>query len=241
MLSLEVTSESNLASKELGLFLKQRRGHCWSMCSGTLIYHQEPKRLELKGLALRQRERVEVRIMGHWIAGQLGKDAKGWHLTTSDKVEIRLRSGLTARLAEGSCSPGLLTEESLYTAPEAEAEAEQKLILLVEDDHSHGSMLHQLLRQETPYRVYANSDGQTAWKFLQHVRPNLILLDYLLPRMNGLTLYDLIYAEKPLHDIPVVMISAILPADEVKKRGIVGFQKPFEIDDFLQTVENLIA
>ena len=210
------------------------------MSSGTLIHHQEQKLLELNGLALRQKERVEVRIMGHWIAGQLGKDAKGWHLTTSDKVEIRLRSGLTARLAEGSCSPGLLTDESLHNAT-LSLEEEQKLILLVEDDHSHGSMLHQLLRQETPYRVYATSDGQTAWKFLQHVKPNLILLDYLLPRMNGLTLYDRIYAEKPLHDIPVVMISAILPTDEVKKRGIVGFQKPFEIDEFLQAVENLIA
>ncbi len=210
------------------------------MSSGTLIYHPAQKLLELNGLALRHQERVEVRIMGHWIAGQLGKDANGWHLTTSDKVEIRLRSGLTARLAEASFSSELLTDESSLD-PRWSLEAEQKLILLVEDDHSHGSMLYQLFRQETPYRVYATSDGQTAWKFLQHVKPNLILLDYLLPRMNGLTLYDRIYAENPLHDIPVVMISAILPIDEVKRRGIVGFQKPFEIDEFLQAVENLIA
>jgi CheY-like chemotaxis protein len=59
--------------------------------------------------------------------------------------------------------------------------------------------------------------------------------------MNGLTLYDCIAAEKQLRNIPVVMISAILPIDEVKQRGIVGFQKPFEIDEFLHTVEKLIA
>jgi CheY-like chemotaxis protein len=210
------------------------------MSSGTLIYHQEQKLLELNGLALRQRERVEVRIMGHWIAGQLSKDAKGWYLTTSDKVEIRLRSGLTARLAQAGMSSELPIDEHPNKS-QLSLEAEQKLILLVEDDHSHGSMLYQLFRQETPYRIYATSDGQTAWKFLQHVKPNLILLDYLLPRMNGLTLYDRIAAEKQLRNIPVVMISAILPIDEVKQRGIVGFQKPFEIDEFLHAVEKLIA
>jgi CheY-like chemotaxis protein len=119
--------------------------------------------------------------------------------------------------------------------------AEQKLILLVEDDKSHGSMLYQIFRQETPYRVHATSDGQTAWNFLQHVKPNLILLDYLLPRMNGLVLYDRIRTEKALQDIPVLMISAALPSNEIKKRGLMGLQKPFEIETFLQMVETLIT
>lgn len=210
------------------------------MSSGTLIYHLEHNLLELNGLALRRKERVEIRIMGHWITGQLDKDTKGWYLITSDKVEIRLRSGLTARLPEVSLPSRLPIYESLYD-PELSIEIEQKLILLVEDDHSHGSMLYQLFRQETPYRIYATSDGQTAWKFLQHIKPNLILLDYLLPRMNGLILYDHICAEQSLHHIPVVMISALLPRDEIRKRGIIGFQKPFEIDEFLRTIEDLIA
>jgi CheY-like chemotaxis protein len=210
------------------------------MPSGTLIYHLDRNLLELNGLALRHREQVEVRIMGHWIAGQLARDAHGWYLITSDKIEIRLRSGLAARLPEMPFPAELVADESSYDT-QLPTTPERKLILLVEDDHSHGSMLYQLFRQETSYRVYATSDGQTAWKFLQHVKPNLILIDYLLPRMNGLTLYDRICAEKSLHNIPVVMISAVLPIDEVKKRGIIGFQKPFEIDEFLQTVEDLIA
>ena len=70
------------------------------MSFGTLIHHQQHNRLELNGLALRRREQVEARIMGHWIAGQLDKDAKGWYLITSDKVEICLRSGLVARFPE---------------------------------------------------------------------------------------------------------------------------------------------
>jgi CheY-like chemotaxis protein len=207
------------------------------MSSGILIYHQDDHRLELNGLALRRSEQIEARIMGHWLHGQLEKDTKGWYLITADKVEIRLRSGLAARLPEGPFPGKLSTQEY----PRRAEPTERKLILLVEDDKSHASMLYQLFKQETPYSVYATADGQTAWRFLQHVKPNLILMDYLLPQMNGLMLYDHISAEKALHDIPVMMISAVLPEDEVKKRGIIGFQKPFEIDEFLHTVDNLIV
>jgi len=210
------------------------------MSSGTLIYHQHHNRLELNGLALRRREQIEARIMGHWLSGQLEKDATGWYLITADKVEIRLRSGLAARFPDVPLSCRVPTKDFPHRA-EATEEAERKLILLVEDDKSHASMLYQLFRQETSYRIYATSDGQTAWKFLQHVRPNLILVDYLLPQMNGLMLYDHICAEKTLHGIPVMMISAVLPEDEVKKRGMIGFQKPFEIDEFLQTIDGFIA
>ncbi|HLG78984.1 MAG TPA: response regulator, partial [Ktedonobacteraceae bacterium] len=77
-------------------------------------------------------------------------------------------------------------------------QTERKLILLVEDDAAHASILYQILREETPHHVYYTSDGETAWRFLQQIKPHLLLLDYLLPRMNGLELYDKIRASKKL-------------------------------------------
>jgi CheY-like chemotaxis protein len=117
---------------------------------------------------------------------------------------------------------------------------DKKLILLVEDDEVHASMLFNVLKQETSYLVYHTSDGQEAWHFLQHVKPHLILLDYLLPRMDGLDLYDRIHESKELQDLPVLMLSAALPRKEVQRRGIASIQKPFEIDDLLQTIDRLI-
>src|SRR5205807_3132234 len=125
--------------------------------------------------------------------------------------------------------------------PELLEREERRWILVVEDDEAHASMLDQLFKQETPYDVCYTSDGQTAWKFLQHFKPDLLVLDYLLPQVNGLALYDRIRAEKTLHNIPVLMISAALPSDEIKQRGIIGLQKPFEIDAFLHAVEVLIT
>jgi CheY-like chemotaxis protein len=117
---------------------------------------------------------------------------------------------------------------------------DKKLILLVEDDEIHASMLFNVLKQETSYLVYHTSDGQEAWHFLQHVKPHLILLDYLLPRMDGLDLYDKIHGNKDLQDLPVLMLSAALPRKEIQQRGIASIQKPFEIDDLLQTIDMLI-
>ncbi|QBD79995.1 response regulator [Ktedonosporobacter rubrisoli] len=117
---------------------------------------------------------------------------------------------------------------------------DRKLVLLVEDDGAHASMLYQILKQETPYHVYYTADGHTAWNFLQHVRPHLLLLDYRLPRLNGLELYDRVRAHKELHNIPVLMVSAALPEQEARQRGVAYLKKPFELDQLLNTVNRLI-
>jgi CheY-like chemotaxis protein len=59
--------------------------------------------------------------------------------------------------------------------------APRKLILLVEDDQIVASLLVQIIIQETTYQVAHASDGRTAWKFLQQVKPQLVILDYRLP------------------------------------------------------------
>jgi CheY-like chemotaxis protein len=119
--------------------------------------------------------------------------------------------------------------------------ADTKLILLVEDDEVHASMLYQLLTQETPYKVYCATDAIAAWKFLQYFKPHLLILDHLLPRMNGLELAEKIQGSPQFHTLPILMVSAALPLHEVKQRGIAYVSKPFDIDDFLQKVEQLIS
>lgn len=65
--------------------------------SGPLVYNDEQKRLELKEYPLLQGERIEIRLMGHWIPGSMQLDKGGWYLLTYDYVGIRLHAGLTAR------------------------------------------------------------------------------------------------------------------------------------------------
>ncbi len=114
-------------------------------------------------------------------------------------------------------------------------------ILVIEDDDSIGAFLVEALAQETPYKALLVTDGFQALQIVDEVQPCLFITDYRLPLMNGLELYDLLKAKQTLKDTPAIIISAQLPEQEVQKRNMVGLNKPFELDDLLNTVERLLA
>ena len=120
-------------------------------------------------------------------------------------------------------------------------EATVKTVLVVEDDTGIGSFLVQAISQETPHHAMLVADGLQAIKAVSNIKPSLFILDYQLPRMNGLELYDHLHATKGLEHIPAIVISARLPKSEIAKRKIIAMSKPLELDDFLQTIEKLLA
>jgi len=116
-----------------------------------------------------------------------------------------------------------------------------KTILVVEDDTDIGSFLVQAISQETHHQAMLVTDGFQALKAITNIKPNLFILDYQLPSMNGIELYDRIQETKDLETIPAILISARLPKQEIAKRKIVGMAKPLELDEFLQTIEKLLV
>jgi CheY-like chemotaxis protein len=73
------------------------------------------------------------------------------------------------------------------------------------------------------------------------IKPSLFILDYQLPRMNGIELYDKLHSIDGLDSVPAVLISARLPKQEIDKRRIIGMSKPLELDEFLHTIEELLG
>ncbi len=122
-----------------------------------------------------------------------------------------------------------------------EAHAQIKTILIVEDDIYIGEVLVQAIMQETPFIAVLVQNGDEALKTVKGIKPNLFILDYQLPRMNGIELYDELHATLDLEQVPVLMISAQLPIKELKKRNIKGMNKPLDLDEFLQTIEQFLA
>lgn len=113
-------------------------------------------------------------------------------------------------------------------------------ILIVEDDKDISSFLVEAIHQETPHLALSAADGNQALNILHDCKPSLLLLDYGLPDMNGLELYDHVHAIQELEDIPVLLLSANCPWSEVKKRKIICLAKPVEIDELLKTIEHLL-
>src|SRR5437660_12124572 len=87
-------------------------------------------------------------------------------------------------------------------------------ILIVEDDAAIGDFLQQLIEDETPYTSTIVSDGPQALEKARQLRPCLFLLDYRLPGMNGVEIYDRLQAIEESRGVPAIMMSATLHTNE---------------------------
>jgi DNA-binding response OmpR family regulator len=116
-----------------------------------------------------------------------------------------------------------------------------KTILVVEDDADIGTFIVLAISQETKHSTHLVTDGFQALKATYDLKPDLLILDYQLPHMNGIELYDKLQARKELAGIPTIMISARLPTQEIARRNITGVKKPFELYELLRTIEEKLA
>ncbi len=118
---------------------------------------------------------------------------------------------------------------------------EVKTIVVVEDNESIGEFLLQAIQKETPYQVILASNGLETLQVIRTLRPNLLILDYDLPDMNGIELYDTIHAAKTLENLPALMVTAQAIYKEVKARHLRLLKKPFELADLLAEIERLLV
>jgi len=114
-------------------------------------------------------------------------------------------------------------------------------ILIVEDDADIAQFLQQLIEEETPYHTTVINNGQTALAQAQSIRPCLMLLDYRLPKVNGLELYDNLQKVKETRDVPTIMMSATLPVKDLEQRGIHQLRKPMDIGGVLRMITHALA
>ena len=119
---------------------------------------------------------------------------------------------------------------------------DEKTILIVDDDRDIGEALQCVITTETHYRTLWIAESDLALLSAQHVRPSLILLDYLMPIMNGLSLYDRLQELEHMRGVPVVLVTAAtaLPYDDLQARGIRILKKPFDVPELLAMFTQLI-
>jgi CheY-like chemotaxis protein/anti-sigma regulatory factor (Ser/Thr protein kinase) len=119
-----------------------------------------------------------------------------------------------------------------------------RCVLVVEDEHDTGEILAGLLRR-WGYEPTVLHEGKPAIAWVQQHRPDLILLDLLLPDIHGYSICEALKLERETNLIPIVMVTA-LSAPEDKIRGLqVGanryLTKPFTADQLHRTVEEALA
>lgn len=110
-----------------------------------------------------------------------------------------------------------------------------KSILVVEDDDDIRNVLTDLLESEG-YKAYSARNGLEALEILKSIEhPCLVLLDMMMPIMNGREFIDQVKKDTRLAPIPILVVSAI--ADGTNTSGSIGFlKKPIDIDVVLRVV-----
>lgn len=119
----------------------------------------------------------------------------------------------------------------------------EKVILIIDDDLEIGDVLQKIITENTSYQTVWIGESDLALAAAHQLRPSLILLDYMLPIMDGLKLYDRMQEIEAMRGVPVILISALatLPFEELRERGIYLLRKPFELTDLLDIVAQLVG
>ncbi|AZZ37169.1 hypothetical protein CIK05_10340 [Bdellovibrio sp. qaytius] len=125
-----------------------------------------------------------------------------------------------------------MTEQNLKTA--------NHKILVVDDDDAVRFAMQTALEFEG-YEVFTAENGQAALDFLQHApRPCVILLDLMMPVMDGWTFALQLEKDEKLADIPIVVVSAFGDqAQTINAKTI--FKKPVNLKELFATVKKWCA
>jgi CheY-like chemotaxis protein len=113
------------------------------------------------------------------------------------------------------------------------------LVLVVDDDPDILEAICDILEGEG-YRVARARHGEEALTRAEHERPDVILLDLMMPVMDGVAFSRAMRDRPALCDVPVVVISADGNPQRAAVVGAVGYlAKPFDIDALLSQVAGL--
>ena len=120
----------------------------------------------------------------------------------------------------------------------------KKTILVVDDEDDILSFL-ELVLQEKGYEVVTAGGGQEAITRAQMAKPDLVLLDIMMPQMDGWEVLKLLRVDDDTAKVPVAMLSARTDAqDRVQglQEGAVDYIfKPFSLQDLLNKIESIFG
>jgi CheY-like chemotaxis protein len=129
----------------------------------------------------------------------------------------------------------MLGFEMIASSDASQTRSEPPTVLIVDDEPAIVDLLSQLLEDEG-FRVVSAGDGLAAWETAQKLRPDLVIADVMMPRMDGFTLVDRLSDGE--HPVPVILMSA---AVESRRQGVPFIAKPFDLGELLDLVNSHIG
>jgi len=123
-------------------------------------------------------------------------------------------------------------------------EENAKKVMLVEDDRFLSSLIKARLEKDG-FGVIQAFDGEQAIQILTNDRPNLVILDLIMPKTNGFEVLKTISLTPGLSDTPVIIVSNLAQDSDIEKARQLGAKEYFvkvkiSIDDLVDKIKSLV-
>ena len=116
-------------------------------------------------------------------------------------------------------------------------ESGKRKVLVVDDDQDLVDLIVDMLEKDGRFEVKSVNNGFGAGVMLKEYRPDLVVLDVMLPDINGKQVCQLVRADKAMDDVRIICISGMVEADKVEDLKAAGandfLQKPFEVETLI--------
>jgi excisionase family DNA binding protein len=121
----------------------------------------------------------------------------------------------------------------------------KKRVLIVDDDPAIVEMLQDLLTRDGRFEVKSAANGFDAGILTREFRPDVLLLDYLLPDINGNVVCQRIRSDPKLSATKIIIVSGAISEAEVmglRASGVDDFiKKPFDVDKLISRMVELLS
>jgi excisionase family DNA binding protein len=118
-------------------------------------------------------------------------------------------------------------------------------VLVVDDDPEIVELFIDVLERDGRFEVKTAATGYDAGMMTNEFRPDLIILDYMLPDVNGNVVCRTIRAKEEFADTKIIIVSGVVNQDEIdelKRAGADDFvKKPFNIEKLIERIGELLA
>jgi threonine synthase len=111
------------------------------------------------------------------------------------------------------------TEDGLLGSLESLDRGVERIAIL-EDEPNAARLLRRILQARGDYQIFEAQDGRTGLDMIRRERPDVVLLDLMMPEMDGFQVLEAMEADEDLRDVPVVVVTAKeLTASEKRRLG----------------------
>ncbi len=120
----------------------------------------------------------------------------------------------------------------------------RKRVLIVDDEPEIVSLITDLLEADGRFEVCQASTGYDAGMETERFKPHLIVLDYMLPDINGNIVCQRVRASKTMPDTRILCISGVVESAEIERLRSAGaddfLKKPFDLAEMIARIESLL-